>query len=485
MQSANETINRAEIQQLFQKSADVKFQTYTFENEKVLFMTCDAMVDEQLLNDVVVKRVQMLFQEPIKESFEKVITRRLHIPGLQKVEKKEELISLVYGGHVVLYFDSFGVVYASNIAKKPNRNPEETRLEVSVKGPQDNFIEDISVNIALIRKRLPTNSLCVEKYKLGTRSKTEVALLYFDDIVDKQVLKGIKRQLEKVDVDIVFSGDVLMESVNKNTKLFPKALDTGRPDFAVQTLIRGRFLILIDGVAYGMLLPVNLFVFLKTGEDNEYPTVFASFGRLVRLTGLFVGLLLPAFWLALTTYHQNQLPLQLLSTVIAGNTGLPFPAALEMLLMVLMFELFREAGLRLPAAVGGTISVVGGLIIGDAAIRAGITSPTMIVVIALSTIATFTLVNQSLVNAVGILRIFFIVASAFLGLFGFFMSIFFTVLYVANIRVFGVPYLNLTADLNWKTIGKSLLRLSARLYKKRPIMLNPTDATRKGDDGDE
>ena len=156
--------------------------------------------------------------------------------------------------------------------------------------------------------------------------------------------------------------------------------------------------------------------------------------RLLRLASLLVGIILPAAWLALTTFHQNQLPLLMLATVVQAHTGLPLPSVVEMLLMLLMFELFREAGLRLPSAIGGTISVIGGLIIGDAAIRAGITSPAMIVVIAVSTIGSYTLVNQSLVAAVGILRFFSIILTSFFGFFGLFTSMFFIVLYLANIR---------------------------------------------------
>ncbi|RKD24624.1 spore gernimation protein [Ammoniphilus oxalaticus] len=466
------------LKQLFKKSADVQFQSYTFNRHHVMFITCDAMVDQRQLNEVIIPRVQLMFDDLKSRSIENAIMAQLRIPGLKKVEEKEDLLSLVYTGHLLLYFENSGLLFSSNIAKKPNRNPEETSLEVPVKGPRDNFIEDVSVNIALIRKRLPTNSLCVEKFELGKRSKTTVALLYFDDIASTETLASIKEKLERVDTDIVFSGEILMESMNINKKLFPRINYTGRPDHAIQSLINGRFLFFVDGVAHGVITPVNFFLLLKTSEDNENPIIFSSLVRLMRVFGMSVGIMLPAFWLALTTFHQNQLPLQLLATVVVVNTGLPFPSTIEMLLMLLMFELFREAGLRLPSSLGGTIGVVGGLIVGDAAIRAGITSPAMVVVIATSTIATFTLVNQSLVMSVSILRICFILLTSFFGLFGFFLSLYFTVLYLANIRIFGVPYINIAADLNWQTIKKSLLRLSANQYKKLPNMLNPKDKTR-------
>ncbi|WP_107923982.1 spore germination protein [Lysinibacillus parviboronicapiens] len=484
MPQVEKAIDLNTLKQLFQKSADIDFQEYTFSHHKVQFITCNAMIDQQLLNEVIIQRVQYFFNKLADESIAESVITQLHIPNLKQVTDKAEAISLVYTGYLLLFFEEESLLYASNIAKKPNRNPEETRLEVLVKGPRDNFIEDISVNIALLRKRLPTNSLCVEKMDLGARSKTTVAILYFDDIVDFNILHGIKKQLAAVDTDIVFSGDLLMERINKNSKLFPKFDYTGRPDYAIQALVRGRFIIFVDGVAYAMITPVNLFLLLKSAEDNEYPVIFSSLERVLRIVGILIGLLLPAFWLALTTFHQNQLPLQLLATVVQAKTGLPLPSSLEMLIMLLMFELFREAGLRLPSVIGGTISVVGGLIIGDAAIRAGVTSPEMIVIIAVSTIASFTLVNQSLVTTISILRVIFILLSAFLGLFGFFISIYFTLLYLCNTRIFGYSYMNLAGDLDWATIKKSIFRVSPKGYVERPKPLAPQDNTRTSKSGD-
>lgn len=478
MPQQEKAIDLNTLKKLFQKSADIQFQEYVFNQKKVQFITCDAMVDQQMLNEVIVRRVQYLYDNLADTSLEENITNQLHVPTLEKVNDKEQAMNFVYTGFLLLYFEEEGLLYASCIAKKPNRNPEETRMEVLVKGPRDNFIEDIRVNIALLRKRLPTNSFCVEKVELGARSKTSVAILYFDDIVDMDILHGIKKQLAAVDTDIVFSGDVLMERINKNSKLFPKFDYTGRPDYAIQALVRGRFLMFVDGVSYAMITPVNLFLLLKSAEDNEYPIIFSSIERLLRILGILIGLLLPAFWLSLTTYHQNQLPFQLLATVVQAKTGLPLPSSLEMLIMLLMFELFREAGLRLPSVIGGTISVVGGLIIGDAAIRAGVTSPEMIVVIAISTIASFTLVNQSLVTTISLLRITFIIASAFFGLFGFFVSLYFTLLYLCNIRIYGYSYMNLATDLNWMTIKKSIFRLSPKGYTERNKALAPQDSTR-------
>lgn len=475
----NDRSMTAKFEQLFKKSADIKFQKLAFGEHTVTFITCEAMIDLYLLNEVVVPRITQFLQQAETIDEKGVLT--LAVPQIVAVQTSDDAELLVYRGHCLICLNE-QFVFAANIEKKPNRSPEETNLEVTITGPRDNFIEDIATNIALLRKRLPTKSLCVEKMELGRRSKTALAIVYFDDIANKESLDYIRQGLAKVDVDIVFSTAALMEMLHQNTKLFPLVDYTGRPDFAMQALARGRFIIFVDGVAYATITPINLVMLLKSAEDNEYPVVFSSFERLLRVSCIGLGVLLPAFWLALTTFHQDQLPFPLLATVVQANTGLPLPAALEMLLMVFMFELLREAGLRLPSIIGSTIGVVGGLIIGDAAIRAGVTSPAMVVVIAVSTIAAFTLVNQSLVTAISIVRIFFILMASVLGFFGVFLALFIVILYLANLRVLGVPYLNFAADFSLKNWAKAFLRLPQKQYKKRPKMLRTQDSTRRGKD---
>ncbi|MDM5333670.1 spore germination protein [Ureibacillus composti] len=528
-------IDQNTLKNLFLKSADIVFQEYTFNQSKVLFVTCDAMIDQQMLNNMVIPRIDQFFKNSSNQENESNSKKEIILPesqnttnkneeifdklfkinskGSQEKDAKEQIIlpdskntsgnknklnfdelllpslklitdqneamTLVYSGNVLLYFEDQQVLYASNIAHKPNRTPEETNMEVIIQGPRDNFIEDLSTNIALIRKRLPTNSLCVEKMKVGKRSKTDIAILYVEDAVNKDILTEIKKQLNTVENDAILSGQSLMEFVNKKNWFLPAFNNTGRPDFAVQSLVRGRFTILVDGVSYGVITPVNLGYLLKSSEDFENTIPFSNFERFLHLIGVTLGIIFPAFWLALTYYHQDQLPLALLATVVVTNRGLPLPAPVEMLLLLTIFELLREAGLRLPQAIGGTVSVVGGIIIGDAAISAGITSPAMIVVIAISTIATFTLPNKSLLTTISVIRIAFVIVTAFFGLFGLLICVYLLILYIGNMRVFGVPYLGISADLSWNTIRKILFRPAKYHYQQRPNMLDPQDESRE------
>ncbi|MFC5542667.1 spore germination protein [Ureibacillus suwonensis] len=475
-------INLDTLKKLFQKSEDVIFYPFQIQNVPFTLIFCEEMIDQQILFNYILPSMEK-FIEKVEQQLNEDLLRKLPFPELKKTVEKEEIITDVFTGKLAIYMDELQVLFTCNIAKKPNRNPEETKMEVLIKGPRDNFIENVATNIALIRKRLPTNSLCVEKIVIGKRSKTTVAILYMEDITNKEIVEEVKKLLQNVETDILLNGDTLIERIDKKRWMMPWTNETGRPDFAIQSLIRGRIVILVDGVSYAIITPVNFPYLLKAGEDFEYPILFSAFERAMRLIGVFMGVTLPAFWLALTTFHQNQLPLQLLATVVISSRGLPFPASLEMIILLLMFEMFREAGMRFPTAIGSTISVVGGLIIGDAAIRAGITSPAMLVVIALSFVATFTIANQSLLTIITVIRFIFIIFTSFFGLFGFFICIFLLIIYIANMRIFGVPYLNFAADLDWSTLGKSLFRLSPKEYKDRPEMLRPIDNTRTNDEG--
>ncbi|MFL0504901.1 spore germination protein [Ureibacillus sp. 179-F W5.1 NHS] len=478
--SGHSSFKHFELKQLFEKSEDIIFNEMTFQQSKVLLIKCDSMVDEQLLYTLVLPNIEKLYKNSTNQITEEQI-KQLPIPNLKKLTDKKDVITSAFSGNLLIFFEDNELLYSCNIARKPNRSIEETNMEVMVKGARDNFIEDLATNIALIRKRLPTNSLCVEKIEIGRRSKTKIALLYFDDIANKDILTELKTRFLEIDTDIIISGDSLMEFVDKKNWIFPTSNYTGTAEFAVQSLLRGRYVILVDTVAYATITPVNFFYLLKAGEDFEVAGIYSVFARGLRLIGTLLGVALPAFWLALTLFHQNQLPLQLLATVVMTNQGLPFPAVLEMLLILLMFEILREAGLRLPTKIGGIIGVIGGLIIGDAAIRSGITSPAMVVVIATATIASYTVVNRELESIISILRIFCILLTAFFGLFGFFISLFFLLLYTANIRVFGIPYINITADLSWDNVKQTLFRVAKYKYRKRPDFLEAQDKTRNNE----
>lgn len=476
-----EKFNEKEIRDLFKLNPDVVFHTHSFEGNLVTLIACEGMVDGEALNNVVYERLKLFFKERKGRTVrEDEVIKSLHLPAISKVKTKERIVAEIFSGRLLIFFQEEKFIFSTDISKRPQRNPEETSTEVTIKGPRDDFTEDIVTNIALVRKRLRTQSLAIRKYELGIRTQTQVAVLYLEDVVNAEIIFAVDEKLNKINVDGIYSGTQLKELLsNRKYTFYPIFHYTGRPDFVVHSLLSGRIIILVDGVQYAIIAPVNLAFLLKSAEDSENIYLYNSFERVIRILGILIAVFVPGLWVALISFHQNQIPIAFLGTIIESRKGVPLPAAIEAIFMLFLFEFFKEAGLRLPLAIGSTLSVVGGLIIGDAAIRAGLASPLMIVLIATSAVATYTLVSLSIHGIVSILRFFVIIISSFFGLYGFFVAMFLIVLYGANIQTFSVNYLSVPETFNFKQILQTVFRLPEVKYKKRPDLLSTDDDTKK------
>ncbi|SES23972.1 spore germination protein [Salipaludibacillus aurantiacus] len=480
-----ETITEETIREVFRGCGDVTVQGMSFDKsdglkETVLFFFSQGLVDTQLIDDEVVPRLDTFFRSAEDYHKERLI-EDLRLSSTEEIIKRKDLSLKVFRGSLVLYFVTAQLTLSVDISKIPGRDPEETNTEVSVLGPRDGFVENIKVNSALLRKRIPSESLKYEEYKVGERTNTSVGLMYMEDIINPDVLSDIKSRLANLKIDGLLNSNQLTEMLRQNKmSLLPSLEYTGRPDFTANALLRGRFLLLLDGSPIVLIGPVNIFLLLKSAEDSELIPLYSSFERLLRVVGLSLAIFLPGFWVAVTTYHQDQIPVLLLATLASARRGVPLPTAIEAFVMLGLFELFREAGARLPLAIGQTLTVVGGLIIGDAAIRAGLTNPGIIVIIATSLVATFTLVNQSMIGVFSLLRLLVVAVSSLLGLFGFLISAFFILYYVANIRSYGLPYLAPFSPVSSiRDVFDNIFRSSWRDKGFRPDFMNTKDNTRK------
>lgn len=471
------------FQRLFQHSSDIKIIKNQVGNDKhledIILVYCEGIIDNQLL------------MQTILPGFQKAYENNLHdLAGLNYSEKLtfNKTNSIVTSAIREKVFNGYTIVllrehlYFFDTANFPKRNPDESISEVSVKGPRDGFVEDMTENIALVRKRLKTESLVTTSFTVGKRSHTKVSLVYLTDVQNQAYIKEVTKRIQAIDIDILISDEQLVEMISdKNYSLFPLLEAVSRPDGVVGHLTRGRFAIFIDNVPNVIIGPTNFGLLLTTPEDEHMPFYYASFEMLLRLVGLFLAIFLPSFWIALSTYHMDQIPFSLLATIGSARIGLPFNTTTEILMMIALFELFREAGVRLPKAVGQTVAVVGGLIVGDAAIRAGLTSPTMLVVTAISSVASFTLGNQALVGTVTILRVFSIFCAAFLGMYGFFISLFLMLGYLAKLQSFGVPFLSPLSPLIKEDFLKSIFKLPVIKQNKRAKILKTLDENRQGE----
>ncbi|BAU25969.1 GerA spore germination protein [Aneurinibacillus soli] len=466
-----------QVREWFASCGDVNIETIHTaggDNTVVILIYCPGLCDTKLINQVVSSPVSLSELESQKT----VAMKRLPKQGM-----KEKIIENVFCGQLLLLFEGTDAVYTVDISARPQRKPEEPSTETAVRGPRDGFIEELDVNVGLIRKRLKTTSLHYETFTIGTRTKTEIGLFFIKDVASSQVIEEVRKRLGSIEIDGMLGTEQLEEMIADTPyPFFPLFVYTGRPDLVAESLLRGRFALFVDGNPTAIIAPANLLFVLKTSEDMHDSFFFVSFERFLRLGGMMVALFLPGFWVALTTYHPDQLPFTLLATTMVSRQGVPFSTPLECFLMLFLFELFREAGARFPAAIGQTISVVGGLIIGQAAISAGLTSPGLIVVAATSLVAKFTLGNLYLTGSVALLRMCVLIASSFLGMFGFFISVFAILTYLANLRSFGVPYLAPLSPPVFSDMKHALFRIPWKQEKKRSTMLQPHDSTRQGED---
>lgn len=436
-QSHPKKVSEADIQSWFADCADVTIERLT-SKPSVLFIFCEPLVDMKELRSQLLPHLEELDYKKMKEAIRTLATETIKIDH----QLPNQFMHHLFEGKLIVILDDGTSIYAIDINKVPHRQIDQAVTELSIKGARDGFVEELSTNLGLIRKRMKTKSLKIKWFILGRKNKTKIALLYVEDAISPNIIKDVCKRIEKVDVDGIQSSTQLEELIqSKRLQFFPLVDYTGRPDFASNCLLQGRFIILVDGSPTAIIGPVSLSFLINSAEDQHVMTFTGSLSRVIRFISMFISSFLPGLYITLITHHPDQLPYSMLATFTISRKGIPFPSSLEGFLIILLFELLREAGLRLPTAYGQTLSIVGGLIIGQAAINAGIASPGIIVVVAISIISTFTLVNQALASTVSMIRLFTYIFSSLFGLAGFFFSLFFVIVHLANLRSFQLPYL--------------------------------------------
>lgn len=481
-------MNERRFRDMFVRSEDVSIESVRFGPEKhahkIVLMYCGGMADSSQIQMTVLPSLQNMLEHAEMVTPEWIETNNtLLLRRVEDADWQQSFMLRLYSGELALFFESSALLYTANIAMPPNRKPEESSTEVSVKGPKDAFTEDLTTNLALVRKRLLTLSLCCEKFIVGRRSHTSVALLYIGDIANPGLVGEVRARLEKLDIDGLISSGQLEESLaGTGFSIFPLLDYIGRPDYVADVLLQGRVSVMVDGSPMALIAPANLNLILKSPEDVHFPSYYVAVERMLRFIGLAIAIFFPGFYVAVTAYNFDQIPFPLLATIASVRLGLPLSGPMDFFLMLGLFELFREAGVRLPKPVGQTVAVVGGLIIGDAAIRAGITGPATLVAVAVSTVSMFTLVNQSMAGSVTLLRILILILSTLFGMFGFVFSVISLVLYLSTLESFGVPYLSPLSPPSFRDLLSALKYKKWKIARRRPEALKPIDGTGKRGD---
>lgn len=376
-------------------------------------------------------------------------------------------------GEAILFVDGFDKAVKIPDDGYPNMGVGKAESEKVVRGSNEGFTDSVKQNAALIRKRIRSPRVKVKQKKLGVRSNTNVYLVYMDELVYPGLLSEIERRLGRFEIDGVLDSGVIEQLTEERWRSpFPQFQTTERPDRAAMAVLEGRVILLSDNSPVGLVLPTDYNSFIKTSDDYYNRWEIASFERLLRYVASFFAMTLPGLYLALTNFHTQILPTTLLLSFAEARAGVPFPAVVEVLIMELSFELLREAGVRLPGTMGNTIGIVGGLIIGQAAVEANLVSPIVVIVIAFTALCSFAVPSEGFATAFRLLKFFFIAACAWLGFFGFLAGLLAVLIHLSQLKSFGIPYLMpfVGADVNdYEDERDFLWREPLHRLKMRPV----------------
>lgn len=397
-------------------------------------------------------------------------------------ETIEEAVDGLFTGDPILFID--GCKKAVKIADKgyPGMGVAEADSEKVIRGSNEGFSEAIKQNAALIRKRIRSPYVKVKECSSGVRSKTKVYLVYMEGVVYEKLVEEVEKRLENFEIDGVLDSGVIEQlTEEKWYSPFPQFQSTERPDRAAMAILEGRVVVMSDNSPVALILPTDYNSFIKTSDDYYNRWEIASFGRILRYLASFFAMTLPGFYLAVVNFHTQILPTTLLLSFAEARVGVPFPAVVEVLIMELSFELLREAGVRLPGAMGNTIGIVGGLIIGQAAVEANLVSPIVVIVVSFTALCSFAIPNEEFATAFRILKFGFILLCAWLGYFGLLLGLLGVLIHLSHLKSFGIPYLMpfVGADLNnYEDERDFLWRYPLRKIRKRPIYAKEKERTK-------
>lgn len=450
---------------------------------KALAIFIDGMVDTKNLNLAVLQPLMLLgsTQRRLYEGdlVDNVIKKYLPTNQVQRVDNFSKLQEGINSGDTALVFDGIAEAILVNTKGWEHRSIEKPSTEPTIRGSQAGFTENLRTNTTLIRTIIRNSDLVTEMMKVGTRSQTTVALLYMKTVANPQLVAEVKRRIQGVRTDSLDSSGTLIQFIEDHPILpFPQSLSTERPDRVGTHLSEGRVALIVDGNPYIHILPISFFTCFHASEDLATPLLVANFQRILRLFGTLIAVFLPSLYIAISYFHVEALPTQLLLAIAGSREGVPFPAWFEVLVMEISFELIREAGVRIPGILGTTIGIVGAIILGQAAVTAHIVSPAVIVIIAITGLASFAIPDFQMAATIRLLRFLFLLFATVLGLLGMSTIIIWLNVILCSMKSFGMPYMVPFAPKTWAGVDV-VIRGPVYSQETRPDALNTRDRNRQ------
>lgn len=395
------------------------------------------------------------------------------------VHKWNELCGELLSGNTIVFIDGIGEAVSGSTSGGEVRAITEATTQVTIRGPKESFTESIVTNISLVRRRIKSVDLWVEQIKVGAVTQTEVAIMYINGIADNKSVQKIKTRLKNIKIDAILESGYIEQFIEDSTfSPFPTVYNTERPDSVAGNLLEGRIAIFVNGTPFVLIVPTTFFMFFHAVEDYYQRFEIATLVRMLRFTCLLISLFGPAMFIAALTFHQEMIPTPLLINLASQREGVPFPIFVEAIIMEVTFEIIREAGIRMPSSIGQTVSIIGGLVLGQAAVEAGIVSPAMVILVSITGISSFATPAFNMALSIRYLRFVILFVSAFMGLYGIAVAGIILIAHMCGLQSMGIPFMAPVAPFTPADQKDIIIRLPLQSMRSRPRFVSSKDKKR-------
>ncbi|WP_018933222.1 spore germination protein [Gracilibacillus lacisalsi] len=464
----------------FENSSDIVFRQITTPKNKAYIIFIDGLIDSARIE---LHAIQQLLEQTPADALDATYIEEqiISVNSVTEENKLKKLIKQILDGNTILLIDKFDKALVLDAKGGSSRSISEPDTESVIRGPREGFTESLRVNTSLVRRKIHSNHLKVVSRTVGSETQTSLAILYLENLAPPQLVEEVLSRIDRIEIDGILESGYIEELIEDDSwSPFPQIQNTERPDTVAANLLEGRVSIIVDGTPFVLILPTSFWQFIQASEDYYQRFHISVFLRLLRISLLFLALLMPAFYVAIASFHQDMIPTTLLLSITASREAIPFPVFIEALIMELSFEALREAGVRLPKVIGQAVSILGALVIGTAAVEAGIVSAPMVITVSLTGIASFTIPRFNMAISIRLLRFPMMILAGMFGLFGIVLGSIVLLTHLCKLRSFGIPYFSPLSPLKWSDLKDVFVRVPWWDMGSRPNQFVKEDPVREG-----
>lgn len=472
MKDIEKIVNR--LKKDTKQSDDITYRKKEVCGKEVYIIYNEPLTSSDKISDFIVRSLDRINRVYKKQNdLEEIIFNEIDNFKVKKITTYQEICYYLNYGFTILLLEDSKNYFVLETKRDLARSISAPQTENALRGAMDSFVEDMQTNMGLIRRRIKNNNLWVESSEVGRYTKTKVNIIYINGICKPELVEHVNELIKKIDIDGIISSGTIKNLIEKENKsVFPTIFSTERPDKVCQSLLSGKIVIMVDCSQFALILPITMNNLFLSAEDAFSKSINISFTRIIRYVAFFITLFTPGIYLAITTYNQEMLPTELLVSFASQRSSVPFPTFVEALIMMTAFEILRECDLRSPTFTTSALSTVGALILGEAAVNAGIVSPIMIIVIAITSLSALLFTEPEMINGVRWYRILFMLGASLMGIIGVVIAFMYFVIKLCSLKSFGVPYLTPFSPISKTGLKNSIIKFPTKYLDKREKFLS-------------